>query len=389
MSGKAEPRPTVVIDMAAEQELAGRKSPGRAPLLLAVLALLLAALGLGGGYYWWQQMRLDLEQMNARARAAAQLQQELQASLVQARKLLASQQRKIAALNPGKLLEEGLSESRKSLEQQRRLMSAERTRMEQREVELRATIADLRKRLGKPDKRWMVAEAEYLIGIARRRLELMHDVKTAQAALAEADRRLVDTGDARWDVLRNDIARQMAALEEVRSNDRSALLARLDELKPGLAGLETRVLAGEAAPAATVPEKVSGSADDHNLQNLGRDLLQGLKESVRLRHHDRAVQNLVLSGQEDLLRQNLYLILETARLAVVQEDADLYRDSLVRLEQSSRRYFRMESDAAQALLKQMEQLKSASMNPPLPDLAPLLEALRTRQKLNAASMEAE
>jgi uroporphyrin-3 C-methyltransferase len=389
MSGKAEPRPTVVIDMAAEPDLPGSGRPGRAPLVLALLALLLAALGLAGGYYWWQQMREELAHMSARTQAAAQLQQELHTSLQQARKLLASQQQKIAALDPGKLLDEGLSESRKSLEQQRSLMSAERTRMEQREVELRAIIADLRKRLGKPDKRWMVAEAEYLIGIARRRLELVHDVKTAMAALAEADRRLADTGDPRWDVLRNDITRQMAALKETRSNDRGALLARLDELKPGLAGLEIRVLAGEAALVPAASDEAPAPADERSLPNLGRDLLQGLKESVRLRHHDQAVQSLVLSGQEDLLRQNLYLILETARLAVVQEDAGLYRDSLARLEQSSRRYFRTESGLAQTLLRQMEQLRSASMTPPIPDLTPLLEALRTRQKLRAASMETQ
>jgi len=377
---KTEARPTVVIDMAAEQEAPAPRPAGRMPLLLALLALLLAAAGLGGGYYWWQQMRMDLERMTARAEAAAQLQQELQASLSQARKLLDRQQQTLARLDPGKRLDEALSASRESLEKQHRLMRAERTRMEQREVELRATIADLRKRLGKPDKRWMVAEAEYLIGIARRRLELMGDTGTALAALAEASQRLADTGDAQWDGLRDDIARQMGALKAARSNDRHALLKKLDELKPGLAGLVARVVA-EQEQAVPRPAAETAETDEHDLRNLGRDLFRGLKESVRLRHHDQPARNLLLDGQEELLRQNLNLILETARLAVVQEDAVLYRDSLIRLERGIQRYFRTEADSVQALLARIRALRSADLNPALPDLGPLLEALRTRQQL--------
>ncbi|WP_457673307.1 uroporphyrinogen-III C-methyltransferase [Thiolapillus sp.] len=375
MSRETE-RPTVVIDMAAEQ--AAR--PSRAALVLALLAVLLTAAGLGAGYYWWQQMRADLQQMGSRARALAQVQQELQASLEQARKALAAQQQRMAALDPAAQLEAGLGETRQALEEQARLMAAERSRMERREVELRATIADLRKRLGKPDEGWMVAEAEYLVGIARRRLQLMADRVTALAALREADRRLADTGDEQWAVLRQDIARQIRALEELADTDRQALLERLDGLKPGIAALRPRVVmkdetppAGQGAPAA--PE------EEHSLKNLGRDLLRGLKESVRLRHHDRPARNLVLSGQEELLRQNLNLILETARLAVAQQDQTLYRDSLERLAQSVQRHFRTEDAAAAKLLEDIQSLAQARLQPTLPDLAPLLDALRARQQL--------
>jgi uncharacterized protein HemX len=379
-------RPTVVIDMATEQDLP-RSRPSRLPLVLALLAVLLTTGGLGAGYYWWQQMRADLRQMSASARAAAQVQQELQASLERAREALAVQQQRIAALDPVAQLEAGLGETRQALEEQARLMAAERSRMEQREVELRATIADLRKRLGKPDKRWMVAEAEYLVGIARRRLRLMGDRVTALAALREADRRLADTGDEQWAVLRQDIARQIKALEELAASDRQPLLGRLDALKPGIAALKPRVVVQDAVAARAAPAgQSSPSGGEHNLKNLGRDLLQGLKETVRLRHHDRPVQNLVLSGQEELLRQNLNLILETARLAVVQEDQTLYRDSLARLAQSVQRYFRTEDPAA-GLLADIQELRQVELRPPLPDLSPLLDSLRARQQLASAPGE--
>ncbi len=390
MNQKTEPRPTVVIDMAAEKDRPGRQTPGRAPLLLALAALLLTALGLGGGYYWWQQARADFQGMNARLQAAARVQQELQSSLEQAQQLLSAQQQKIAALNPGPLLEKGLDEARQSLEQQRQLMSAERTRMEKREVELRATIADLRKRLGNPDERWMVAEAGYLLEIARRRLELAKDTETALAALGEAEQRLADTGDPRWDALRGDITRHMAALKQLQSRGRSALLAKLDQLRPALAALQVRVLAhnpdqpsAPEQPATSTPGQAA-----HSMKGLGRDLLRGLKNAVRIRHHDQPVQNLVLSGQEALLHQNLYLVLETARLAVVQDDAQLYTDSLARLERVVRQYFRTETDSAQALLTRVQALQSAPLHPPLPDLTPLLDALHTRQQLADSPAEA-
>ena len=385
---KGTERPTVVIDMAAEQELQNLR-PSRLPLVLALLAVLLTAGGLGAGYYWWQQMRADLQQMSARTRAAAQVQQELQASLEQAQKALAAQQQRITALNPVAQLEAGLGETRQALEEQARLMAAERSRMEQREVELRATIADLRKRLGKPDKRWMVAEAEYLVDIARRRLQLMGDRVTALAALHEADRRLADTGDEEWAVLRQDIAREIASLEKLADGDRRALLNRLDALKPGIAALKPRVVARDAVAAMPPPTaEPSPSGGEHKLENLGRDLLQGLKESLRLRHHDQPVRKLVLSGQEGLLRQNLELILETARLAVVQEDQELYRDSLARLARSVQQYFRADDPAAAGLLADIQALRQAELRPPLPDLKPLLDSLRARQQLASAPGEA-
>ncbi|BAO43034.1 uroporphyrinogen-III C-methyltransferase [Thiolapillus brandeum] len=388
MNGRTEQRPTVVIDMAAEKEQQGTPGPGRATLVLAVLALLLTALGLGGGYYWWQQTRGDLERMNTRIQAAARLQQELQASLARAQELLTAQQQKLAAMNPGPLLEKRLGEARKSLEQQRKLMSAERTRMEKREVALRATVADLRKRLGNPGKGWMVAEAEYLLEIAQQRLALMHDADTALAALTEARQRLMDTGDDQWEALRQEIDRHMSLLKKYRANDRHALLHQLDALRPELARLQPRVLP-EEVPATAPSRPTSADVADHNLENLGRDLLSGLRDTVRVRHYDKPVRNLVLSGQEELLRQNLYLILETARLAVVQEDTPLYQDSLGRLEHSVHQYFRADTDPARALPGRIEALKSRPVNPPVPDLTPLLEALRTRQQLATADREAQ
>ena len=96
----------------------------------------------------------------------------------------------------------------------------------------------------------------------------------------------------------------------------------------------------------------------------------------------------MLSGQEGLLRQNLELILETARLAVVQEDQELYRDSLARLARSVQQYFRADDPAAAGLLADIQALRQAELRPPLPDLKPLLDSLRARQQLASAPGEA-
>jgi len=232
-----------------------------------------------------------------------------------------------------------------------------------------------------------VAEAEYLLEIAQQRLALMHDTGTALAALAEARQRLVDTGDDQWEGLRQEIDRQISRLKKLQSNDRHALLGKLDALRPELARLRPRVLL-EEAPATAPARPAPADTGDHNLENLGRDLLSGLRDAVRVRRYDEPVRNRVLSGQEELLRQNLYLILETARLAVVQEDTPLYQDSLGRLEQSVHQYFRVSTDPARALLGRIEALKSLPVNPPVPDLKPLLDALHTRQQLATSGQEA-
>lgn len=375
---------TVVIDMSAD-ELPVPRPSGRLPAILALLALLVTVTVAGLAYVYWQNLQQNLAQMTARAKAAGEVQRALQQSIEQAQKALQAQQR-LLNRQTGQTSQQRdtLTDYKRAFRKQSDLLTAERNRMQQREVELRAIIADLRNRLGKPDKRWMVAEAEYLVQLALQRLQLADDVGTALAALQQADQRLEETGDAQWLVVRRRLAEDMATLKQARLPDITAVLRQMDVMSADFSRLKPRLVVEEKAadrPSQEPPATADGSP---GLRDLGQDLWDGLKRSVRIRRHDRPVASLLSQGQEVVLVQNAILLLETARLALVQKDPVLYQDSLQRLSAWLKRHFHMQDVVGEQVEQEILALQKVDLKPEYPDLTLALKALQTRRALAAS-----
>ncbi|WP_456406161.1 uroporphyrinogen-III C-methyltransferase [Thiolapillus sp.] len=381
MTRQAE-QPTVVIDMGAE-EAPPEKSASRLPVALALLTLLLVLVAAALGYFYWHNLQQDLARMSATVDATVQMQQQLQQSIEQAQAALTAQQKlqQDQAGNTSQQLD-ALADYEQAFKQQSDLLAAEHNRMQQREVELRAVIADLRNRLGKPDARWMVAEAEYLLQLAIQRLQLADDAGTALAALQQADQRLQETKDDQWLMVRHRLAADMAALEQVQPPDIGGLLGKMDALGSRFSALRPRLVAGERSdrqPPATSPATEDAAP---SLHGLGQALWKGLARSVRIRRHDQPVASLLTTGQEAILVQNARLLLETARLALVQKDQNLYQNSLQRLSDWLQRYFHLDGASGQQVVNDLHALQALNLKPAYPDLTLALEALRSRKALN-------
>lgn len=373
-------RPSVVIDMKSDDQ-PPQKPASRLPAVLALLALLVTLAVVGLAYYYWQNLQQDLARMTASAQATAQVQQQ---SITQAQEALEAQQQLLEKQvgNTGEQAET-LADYKQAFRKQSDLLTAERNRMQQREVELRAIIADLRKRLGNPDARWLVAETEYLIQLAMQRLWLADDAGTALAALQQADQRLGETGEARWMVVRYQLDQDMAALKQLQLPDIGALLEQMDALASRFSSLRPRLVAREGdekQPPATTPS--TENAASPGLHGLGQALWSGLKDSVHIRRHDQRVANLLTRGQEAILVQNATLLLETARLALMQKDQTLYHDSLQRLRDWLTRYFHLDDAVGRQIMKDIQALQAVNLKPDYPDLSLALEALQTRKSLD-------
>lgn len=375
---------TVVIDMSSEE--AASSSGGRLPLIIALLSMLVVA-GLGGlGYLYWQNMQQDMQQMLHRIQLTSELTQQLKQSVDQTQGILQTQKKLLEKQNAATSPElNSLLEQQQAFRQQADLLTAERNLMQQREVELRATIADLRKRLGNPDQQWMVAEAEYLLKLAQQRLMLAKDHKTALAALQQADQRLQDSGDPQWGLVREQLARDIAMLEELKVTDVQVLLARLDNLNVLFAKLHPRLIAVDSGSEMRATEPFSIALEQsEGVEGLAQDLWQGLRNSVKIRRYDQPAESLLTHGQEMLILQNLGLIAETARLAVMQKKPLLYQDSLRRMQQWLARYYVLDDDIGAQAVAEVKALWGIDIAPVLPELSLALKALQSKQQLNAS-----
>lgn len=348
-----------------------RARGGKLALIVSLLALGSLGTVLWLGYPQWQAMRQDMQSMQRVIQDSQQIQAELQTSLESAHRLI--QQTPTT---------DRLSEQAAALEAQQQLLGKTRTAMEQREVALRATIAELRKRSGKPDDRWMVAEAEYLLQIARARLQLAGDINTATAAIRQAEQRLLETGDDQWTDILQLLAADADKLAAIKQPDLKRLSADISSLVAQIPGLQPTYRQPIGAEASTDPKADSTEgATRGNWQTLLQALTSNASDAIRIRRHDQVPASLIAPEQEHILYQSLELMLETGRLALLQRDTDQFRANLQRASGWIQKRFNTDQATAADMLSKLEQLQQIDLTPVLPDISPALEALKARKML--------
>ena len=344
---------------------------GKLALIVSLLTVGFLGAALWLGYPHWQAMRQDMQSMQRAIQDSQQIQAELKTSLESAHRLI--QQTPTT---------DRLSEQATALEAQQRLLGKTRTAMEQREVALRAIIAELRKRSGKPDNRWMVAEAEHLLQIARARLQLAGDINTAIAAIRQAEKHLLETGDDQWTDILQLLAADADKLAAIKQPDLKRLSAEISSLVGLIPGLQPtyREPIGPEASADAKPDSTEGAAP-RNWQTLLQALTSNARDAIRIRRHDQVPASLIAPEQEHILYQGLELILETSRLALLQRDTDQFQANLQRAGGWIRKRFKTDQATAADMLGKLEQLKQIDLTPALPDISPTLEALQARKML--------
>ncbi len=197
---------------------ASARAQRRGPALpLAVLALLVSVgVGVGGYFIWHEVQRLGAAQREVLARIDDRTQafeQRLTTFTARLDDDLAATER-----------------SRRALEDEQRKLAAAQEALD-------GSLAVLRAQLGRGQTGWMLAEVQYLLQVANQRLQLQRDVVTAVAALDGADRRLQELADPGLNPVREQLAREAAALNAVAQPDIPGIALALDSLVARLAEL--------------------------------------------------------------------------------------------------------------------------------------------------------
>jgi uroporphyrin-3 C-methyltransferase len=373
------PDEEVALEPAVEEQEeqpapAAGKSGGALP---AILALLLAGAALGASYYLWQQ----LEQVR---RDRDSLVQELRTQPSELPGQISALQGEISELRAevsplqGRISSLG-RELQQRAQQESGAAAAALDALQRQINEIRDQLSQQASGRADGDEVvWMVAEVEYLMQIANRRLQLEQDVQTAIGALQMADKRLLESGDPIWVPVREQLAAELAALRSLPSVDRDGLSLRI-------AGMVERVNAMEPIMAMAAPEEAeeqeAGSAterEERSLETLPGDVLQYLKSQVDIRHRDRKLPVYLPPDQLYFLKQNLRLQLQVARHAVLRSDQQLYTAGLEQAANWLTEHFDSEQEGVKTLLAEIDQLKQEVIQPPMPDISGSLRALRAQ-----------
>ena len=391
-----EPKPGVVIDVTPDQETAAdgtAESPPEQPtparksakgsrfaLVIAVIALIAVAATGVFGYRHWSGLAADLAAMDARLREARAQQEQLRQSVASADVIL--QAHKTALAEQKDVLAEqrsAVNAARSAFQEQEQVLADENLRLQEREAELRAAVADVHRRVGRSGTQWMIAETEYLLRIASHRLDLARDAQTARVALELADQRLRDTQDPGWAGVRAQIARDIAQLSAFESPDSAGMAARLSALIEQIPQL--KIATATIGPQRTLSEMPDREPGERSWDTLLNDLWAGFKDSVRIRERDEPVQAMLPPEHQFFLYENLKLHLEAARLGLARNDQALFRDNLRVAADWLGKYFDPDAGTASAMRRAIDELLEVDIQPELPDISQSLRALLVRQKL--------
>jgi uroporphyrin-3 C-methyltransferase len=374
---------------------AAKKSGGS---FLAFLALLLAGAALGASYYLWQQLEQvrsdgialkDSLTQEVRGQSSelpgqiSALQGELSELRAQVSPLQAEistlgqelQQRPAqdAGITPGALdaLQRQISELRDQISRQ----SSSPITGPVSGPTTAPAVSQTSRAAADSEAVWMVAEVEYLLLVANRRLQLEQDLPTALAALQMADKRLRESGDPAWMKVREQLAAELAALRSVPAVDRDGLSLQIASMVERVGAIEPLMMPAVEAEeeAATVTAR-----EERSLETLPGDAWRGLKSLLIIRRHDGELPLFLPPDQLHFLKQNLQLQLEAARYALLRSDQRLYSDSLERAGAWLAAHFDPEQDEVKSLLVEIEQLKQVQIQPELPDLSGSLRALQAQ-----------
>lgn len=231
-------------------------------------------------------------------------------------------------------------------------------------------------------KVWIVAEVNYLARLANYNLSYMHDTNTAAVLLQTADERIASLNDPDLNSVRQQLANDITALQAVDKVDRVGILARLSALQVQVKRLPL-ISPPSFAIAKKTPEKTP-TTESHWHKILDRSLAT-LHSLVIIRHHQEPIEP-ILSGEQLLyLQQNLQLELQQAQWAVLHGEKTLYENSLQNVIFSVQHYFASANASTTAFITNVAQLQKMNIQPDLPDLTALLNALTQVEHSSAAA----
>jgi uroporphyrin-3 C-methyltransferase len=342
---------TSATDTSATNTSTASPKPAKGSPLVTILLLLLIVAVAGMAYWGWMQQQ-----------SLAQTQAGLQKSLE-------GQQARIGDLQ--QLLKEAQDQS-----------------------SWQAAIAGVDKRLANNSKRlrslestnrddWLLAEAEYLLRLANQRMLMERGTEGALALLQAADKILKDLDNDELFPVRQQLARDMAALKLAPSVDRSGLylqLAAVAEQVEGLSDLpgDLSVKEQPVPVAEAMAEEAKQNPDQGvwtQLQSNFWDAMAVVGKYIRVRHHDQTIVPILPPESSQYLRQNIRLTLEQAQLAMLRENTKVYQHSLAEAEALMRKYFATQ-DRGMLLADEIKSLAQLDVKTPLPSISASLTALR-------------
>ncbi|GAA0856315.1 uroporphyrinogen-III C-methyltransferase [Aliiglaciecola litoralis] len=323
-------------------------------LVLAVIA--------AGYWAWMQWQNLDNSEDNALV--------EQKNLLTQQQSALSQQSREIESVNANV---DSLAQQNRALQQELASLNEQIAMARQQSDTNRKNLEDIS---GRRPADWLLAEADYLVRIAGRKLWLERDVKTAVAMLQAADSRLQDLSDPSLLPIRQFIASDIQTLQQINQVSLTSVALSVSGLVQQVSNLPLSL--PEAQSDNAKPEEVEG------LARIWAYILSNFKYQV----NTTPIKPLLSDQQQWLAREQLRYALLQAQSAVMQEQVTLFKQSIQRAIGLLVEHFDLDADEVvnfAAALKNLEMTSLERNYPEQLDSATPLQDMLERRMNNSFS----
>lgn len=340
-----------------------KKSSGNGLLWFVVIILFLLVLGMAGAGYWYymQQQSASQETVTAQQNNASQL----NAIERERADILASI--------------ENVTRTNQALES---TVAELKSQNEQLALQAESTLQQLNNMEGRRPADWLIAEADYLVRMAGRKLWLENDVRTAILLLVNADKRLKSLADPSVLPVRATLAEDIQTLQQLNPVSQSSvalaltgMMAQIDKLP-----LDTFEKPEDSNAQDTT---LSESADDwqENLAKVWRSLVD---DFLTVKSIEGPVEPVLSLEAQFLAKEQLRLQLMHAQTAALQGDEGLYSQSLQYAQTLLTEKFDTEKSQVTGFMDALQNLIATDIARPIPtELAsqkPLERLLDSRVK---------
>lgn len=331
--------------------------------LIAFLALLLAAAGIGLGYYAWLELnkRFDQAAVDRQSIAHDVATIDENAKLQSFKRQM---QENVAAMN------QQLLDLSKQVEQQTNLQES-----------VSQSIQAIHTHVNRSRLSWGLKEAEHVLRMANHRLRIERDVAGSITALNAADSRLHELNDQRLLPVRESISKQVGKLKNFPYPDWVGISLQLDSI---LAGLRQSLIADAKQQREELPqENTHDINDDEEKTGWGKlleDVKSSINDSIKITREEQKLKLFISQQEKQRAYEFLRLRLLGAKYAVASRDDESYHReleaALAWLENTD------SLNNSNALIDELQELHEINLEPELPDIsAPNVILVETMETL--------
>lgn len=218
---------------------------------------------------------------------------------------------------------------------------------------------------------WLLAEAEYYMQIANAQLQLGNNPHLAMLALGMADERVVQMANPALTDVRRAIADELAALEVLDKPDIEGVSLTLASLSRVVESLPLQsVDQGAADGDEGVDPELSGAA---RAWASVKGAVSGL---VKVTPPDEEARALLTLDTAQLIRSNLALQLQAARLALLRGEQAIFEQSLDDADALLENYFDTNSAPVDSARQTIAEIRDSMFAVTLPDISESLRLIR-------------